>query len=404
MAKIISEVLIIKEKIDRLVEKYIDEVIEIRRYLHAHPEISFQEKETSDYLEKTILQLGLHPNRIVSTGIFTDITGVKEGKTIALRADIDALPIQEDNDIFYKSVHQGIMHACGHDVHAASLIGVMKIISEIKNNFKGTVRFIFQPAEEKIPGGAMQMIQAGVLRDPVPDVIIGLHVDPEINSGKIGFRPGVYMASSDEVYIEINGKGGHAAMPWKTVDPVVISAQLITALQQIVSRYSKTTIPSVLSFGKIYTSADSAINVIPSKVFLEGTFRTFDEKWREEAHHKIKKMAEQIAISMGATANVRILKGYPVLKNDESLTTRAMIFAREFLGNENIIDLEMRMTAEDFSYYSHHIPACFYRLGVRNEGKGIKSMLHTSTFNIDEDALKTSMSTMTYLTLKELEF
>ncbi|MFN3839132.1 MAG: M20 family metallopeptidase [Cyclobacteriaceae bacterium] len=389
------------ERIKSLAKDFATEVVTIRRHLHAHPELSYQEFETAAYVSAQLNALGLNPYSLASTGIVAEITGKNPNrKTVALRADMDALPIQEANEVPYKSKKKGVMHACGHDVHTASLLGTAKILSAVKNQFEGTVRLIFQPGEEKNPGGASLMIQEGVLKNPAPVSIIGQHVFPLLPAGKIGFREGRYMASSDEIYLNVIGKGGHGAAPELAIDPVVISSHLIIALQQIISRNASPKQPSVLTFGKIM--ANGATNIIPNEVSIAGTFRTLDERWREEALNKIKTMATKLAESMGAKCEVTISRGYPCLENNAELTSRIRKAAEEYVGKENIVDLDITMGSEDFAYYSHSIPASFYRLGTRNEAKGITSYVHTPTFDIDEDALTIGPGLMAWLAITEL--
>lgn len=382
---------------------YKEEVIGIRRYLHQNPELSFVEFETSKYVCEKLTEFGVEfKSGYVKTGIVGLIKGNNpDSKTVALRADLDALPIVEENKVSYKSNNEGVMHACGHDVHTSSLLGAAKILNELKSEFDGTVKLIFQPGEEKLPGGASLMIKEGVLENPKPSAIIGQHVYPQLEAGKVGFKSGMYMASTDELHVSVYGKGGHAALPHLTVDPILISAHIITALQQVVSRNSHPTTPTVLSFGKII--GNGATNIIPEKVDLEGTFRAMDEEWRLEAHDKMKKMAEQIADGMGGKCEFNIVKGYPFLVNDKNVTNNAKQAAVDYLGEENVVDLELRMTAEDFAYYSQQAPACFYRLGVKNDQKNLNSGLHTSTFNIDEDAIETSIGLMAWITINELK-
>ncbi|HNQ60879.1 MAG TPA: M20 family metallopeptidase [Bacteroidia bacterium] len=393
-----------KEKIKSLAGKYYQEVVNYRRHLHRNPELSFKEFNTQKYVEEKLHSFGImNVRKLANTGLVAIVEGKNPAKkVIALRADMDALPIQETNNTEYTSQVNGVMHACGHDVHTSSLLGVARILNEIKNDFEGTVKLIFQPGEEKLPGGASMMIKEGVLKNPEPVSVIGQHVMPQIKAGKIGIRKGLYMASTDEIYVTVKGKGGHGAMPHLGIDPVLITAQILVSLQQIVSRIAKPSLPSVLSFGKVI--ANGATNVIPDVVTLEGTFRTLDEKWRDEAHKKMKKMAEGIAESMGASCEFNIVRGYPFLVNDEKLTDRVRSFTEEYLGKENVEELEIWMAAEDFAFYSHEAPACFYRLGVRNEELGITSPVHTSTFDIDESALETGMGLMTWMAIKELEY
>ena len=393
----------IKEKIKSLAKQYQTETVAFRRHLHKNPELSFKEFNTQKFVEEKLQSFGItNVKRMANTGVVAHVEGKNPSKkTIALRADMDALPIQETNKTDYVSSVPGVMHACGHDVHTSSLLGVAKILNEMRSEFEGTVRLIFQPGEEKLPGGASMMIKEGVLKNPAPVSVIGQHVMPQIQAGKIGIRKGLYMASTDEIYVTVKGKGGHGAMPHLGVDPVMITAQILVALQQIVSRVAKPSLPSVLSFGKVI--ANGATNVIPDQVTLEGTFRTLNEEWRDEAHKRMIKMAEGIAESMGGSCEFNIVRGYPFLVNDDELTDRVRAYSEEFLGKENIEELEIWMAAEDFAFYSQELPACFYRLGVRNEARGITSSVHTSTFDIDETALETGVGLMTWMALKELE-
>ena len=382
-------------------ESFFEEIKTYRRHLHQHPELSFKEYNTADFIENKLREMGIkNVQRIVKTGVTFLLEGSSEGKNLALRADIDALPIFEKNKVDYKSKYDGIMHACGHDVHTSCLLGVAKILHQLKSEFRGSVKFIFQPGEEKAPGGASLLIKDGILKDPIPKAILGQHVMPFIEVGKVGFRPGKYMASSDEIYLTIEGEGGHAAMPEKLVDPVIITSHILIALQQIISRKASPKMPSVLSFGDI--SSKGSTNVIPDFVNVSGTFRTFDEIWRAEALVLITNMAEGIATSMGAKCKVRIEKGYPYLFNDPAYTERNISAAQEYLGVENVVNLDLWMASEDFSFYSQNVEGCFYRLGTRNETKSIISGVHTPDFNIDEDALKIGMGLMSWLTIQEL--
>jgi amidohydrolase len=391
------------DKIKRLSSMMHPQVIAYRRHLHAHPELSFHEFKTQEYVETCLDRLGIKDRqRMAGTGVVALIKGKNPDKrTVALRADMDALPILEANQVDYRSTVDGVMHACGHDVHTASLLGVAGILQQLKDEFEGTVKLIFQPGEEKLPGGASLMIREGVLSNPAPASVIGQHVMPQIPAGKIGFRKGLYMASTDEIYVTVRGKGGHGAMPHLVVDPVMITAQLLVALQQVVSRFAKPSVPTVLSFGKVI--ANGATNVIPDSVYLEGTFRTLDEEWRDEAHRRMTKLANELAESMGGSCEFDIKRGYPFLINDEALTDRTRNWAIEYVGSENVEDLEIWMAAEDFAFYSQQAPSCFYRLGVRNESRGIVSSVHTNTFDADESALETGMGLMAWLAVKELE-
>lgn len=393
---------IIKDRVQQEAKNIAQEIIEIRRHLHAHPELSFQEYNTSAFIEKHLQSLKISYSKIAGTGLLALIEGKNPTKkTIALRADIDALPIVEANDVPYKSTVEGVMHACGHDVHTSSLLGTAKILQTLKDNFEGTIKLLFQPGEEKMPGGASLMIKEGALTNPAPESIIGQHVMPFIPVGKVGFRSGMYMASTDELYFTVKGKGGHGAMPEKNIDPVLITSHIIVALQQVVSRNCDPKVPCVLSFGKVI--ANGATNIIPDEVKVEGTFRTMDEAWRAEAHKKMIKIAEGIAEAMGGVCEFTVLNGYPFLKNDPPLTNRAKKNAIEYLGEDNVVDLDLWMAAEDFSYYSQQVPACFYRLGTRNEEKGIISSVHTPTFDIDEKALEIGSGLMAWLALNELK-
>lgn len=386
-----------ENRIKELANTIKSEIIEIRHHIHSHPELSFQEENTAQLVEKYLKNIGLEPKRIGKTGVWAMINGNgNSNKTVALRADLDALPIQEKSNQPYASQNPGVMHACGHDVHASSLLGAAKILSNIKEHLNGNVKLIFQPGEEKLPGGASILIKEGVLENPKVDAIIGQHVMPFIHTGNVGFRKGLYMASTDEIYITIHGKGGHGAMPHLCVDPVAISAQVIVALQQVVSRKAKPIVPTVLTFGKI-NSDGGATNIIPNSVKLEGTLRTLDEAWRAECKQLIKKITENTVEAYGATAEIVIEDGYPFLKNDEVLTEKLISSAHQYMGTEHVENLDIWMAAEDFAFYSQNVPACFYRLGTRNESKGIVSAVHTNTFDIDEDAIETGCGLMAYL-------
>lgn len=393
----------LKEKIKSLAKAYKEEVIQTRRHLHANPELSFHEYKTAAFVKQRLLEIGV--TKIESkadTGWAALIEGRNPGKnTLALRADMDALPIIEANDVSYKSQNPGVMHACGHDAHTASLLGAAKILNEIKDQFEGTIKLIFQPGEEVAPGGASLMIRDKVLENPAPSGIIGQHVMPLIPVGKVGFRPGIYMASADELYITVKGKGGHGAMPETLIDPVLIAAHLIVALQQVVSRAASPKIPSVLSFGRV--EALGATNVIPNEVKIQGTFRTLDEPWRAKAHEKMLQIARGIVEGMGGELDFEIRKGYPFLKNEPEMTARAKQAAQDYLGEENVLDLDIWMAAEDFAFYSQIVDGCFYRLGTRNEAKGIISGVHTPTFDIDEDALEIGAGLMAWLAVSELQ-
>lgn len=391
----------LKEKVHQLSKAYFEDIVALRRHLHMHPELSFQEYETSKFITQELESIGLEYEHIADTGLIAYVKGKSpESKVIALRADIDALPIVESNNVPYKSQNQGVMHACGHDVHTSSMLGAARILNSLKDEFTGTIKILFQPGEEKLPGGASIMIKEGALQSPSPNNITGQHVMPLIPAGKVGFRSGMYMASADEIYFTVTGKGGHAAMPEMCVDPVLVTSHIIVALQQIVSRNASPKVPSVLSFGKV--NAEGATNIIPNEVKVEGTFRTMDEDWRKEAHAKMKKMAESIAEGMGAKCDFKVVVGYPFLKNDPELTGELRQYAEDYLGADNVVDLDLWMAAEDFAYYSQELTSCFYRLGIRNEEKGIVSGLHTPTFDIDESALEIGAGLMAYLAISQL--
>lgn len=379
-------------------------LVEIRRHIHENPELSFHEYETAEFVESYLQnKLGLTTTRLAKTGVVAVIEGAKPGnKVVGLRADMDALPIMEVNDGRpYRSKKEGVMHACGHDVHTTCLLGAATILQECRNEFGGKVKLVFQPGEEKLPGGASLMIEDGVLNNPKIDAMIGQHVMPQLPAGTLGFRKGLYMASTDEIYLTVKGKGGHGAMPHFNIDPVLIASHIVVALQQVVSRIANPAVPSVLSFGKV--TANGATNVIPPEVKLEGTFRTLDENWRSEAHVRIEKIARGVAESMGGSIEIEIRRGYPFLKNDENLTDRCIEFARHYSEDTDIQNLDIWMAAEDFAYYSQQVPSCFYRLGVRNEEKGMINSVHHPAFDADESAIETGCAVLAWLAVNELE-
>jgi amidohydrolase len=382
----------LKEKIQQLAAKYFDEIVSIRRTIHQHPELAYEEIQTAALVCIELDKLNIpYTKNIAKTGVVAVLKcNNPEKKCIALRADMDALPITEANTIDYKSKHEGKMHACGHDVHTANLLGVAKILSELRNEIEGTYKFIFQPSEEKMPSGAAAMIAAGALENPKPDLILGIHVSPEIEAGKIGFRSGAFMASADEIYFKVIGKGGHAARPQEIINPLFTTSKILLAFENVTDLNK----PVVLSFGKL--EAKGATNIVPDYVSVEGTLRCFDESVRNEMQQFIKTTAEKIAAENNCICEVNILEGYPVLVNNDSVTQKAQALTTEYIGSENVLDLPIRMGAEDFAFYTHHIPACFYRIGVGNVAKGITSGIHTATFNIDEEALKVSVGNMAW--------
>ena len=391
----------LKEKIKSLSEEYFPEFIEIRNHLHAHPELSYQEFETSKFIQQKLKEWNIDFEVKATTGVIGLIKGKNPNKkVIALRADMDALPIQEENTVDYISQNKGVMHACGHDVHTTCLLGAAKILNELKDEWEGTIKLIFQPGEEKNPGGASLLIKEGVLENPKPDAIFGLHVHPNLEVGKFSFRGGMVMASADEIYITIKSKGGHAAAPHLASDTILAASQLVVNLQQVISRRNDPFNPSVLSITSI--QGGNTTNVIPSEVKLMGTFRAMNEDWRFKAHELIKNICKHTGDITGTQIEALIDVGYPFVLNDISLTQKAKICAGEFMGEENIEETELRMGAEDFAYYSHKIPACFFRLGVRNESKNISSGVHTPTFNIDEKAIELGMGMMAWLGIIDL--
>jgi amidohydrolase len=393
----------ILQQIKSLSQAYSKEVVGIRRHIHSHPELSYQEFKTVAYVEENLRSFGITDiRRMATTGLVADIKGKNpDKKTIALRADMDALPIVEANKVDYKSQNEGVMHACGHDVHTSSLLGTARILNEIKDHFEGTVRFLFQPGEEKNPGGASYMIRDGALKNPQPAGIIGQHVFPILPVGKIGFKEGMYMASADEIYLKVIGKGGHGAAPDLAIDPIVIASHIIIALQQIISRNASPKQPTVLTFGNII--GKGATNIIPDEVNIAGTFRAMNEEWRAAGLKKIQKMAESLAEGMGGRCEVEISHGYPYLENNPQLTRRIRAAAEAYVGKENVVDIDITLGAEDFAYYSQVIPAAFYRIGTRNDARGITSYVHTPTFDIDEDALSISPGLMAWMAINELK-
>jgi len=390
------------ETIRQKAASLLPELTAVRRHLHKHPELSMQEQATSAFIQSKLNEYGIpFTTGMAVHGVVGLIKGRNPGSmVVALRADMDALPITEQNQAEYCSTNPGVMHACGHDVHMTCLLGASKLLNELRNEFEGTIKLIFQPSEERFPGGASMMIKAGVLENPVPVKMFGQHVLPTLEAGKVGMKPGKYMASTDEVYLTVKGKGGHGATPELNIDPVLIAAHILVALQQIVSRNLPPQLPAVLSFGRFI--AEGRTNIIPDQVKLDGTLRTFDESWRAEAHRRIEKMATTIAEGMGGTCEVFIDKGYPFLVNDDKVTAQARQLAIDYLGAENVADLDMRMTAEDFAYFSQKVPSCFYRLGIRNESRGIIHNLHTSQFDVDESCLEVGAGLMAWLAVNGL--
>ncbi len=385
----------IAERIQTLASAYAADTILLRHHLHAHPELSYQEYATSAFVKQQLDNIGIPYRSMADTGVVGLIEGNHPAsRIVALRADMDALPIHEENDLPYRSKYDGIMHACGHDVHTSCLLGAAKILYETRKEWNGTVKLIFQPGEERNPGGASIMIREGVLENPAPELIVGMHVNPQLEKGKLSFRGGKVMASADEIYITVKGKGGHAAAPHQTTDTVLVASHIVVALQQVVSRNSNPFSPSVLSICSF--NGGFTTNVIPNEVKLMGTFRTMDETWRFRAHELIVQQATSIAVGMGAEIDVKVDVGYPNVYNHEGLNLIAKKEAIRFFGEENVEETELRMGAEDFGYYSQVIPGCFFRLGTRNNSKGIISGVHTPTFNIDEEAIEIGMGAMAW--------
>jgi len=391
----------INKQINQLADNYFQEIIEIRRHIHQYPELSKKEKETASFISKELDKIGIpYQKNIGGYGIVGLIKGEQEGKTIGLRADMDALPIQETNTHNFVSKNPGVMHACGHDVHVASLLGVAKILYQFKTQLKGNIKLIFQASEEAYPGGAIQMIQEGVLENPKVDFMIGQHVFPELEAGEIGIKVGMFMASTDEIYITITGKGGHGATPHLNINPIYVGSQAILNLQQLIGKYAPKHIPSVLSFGRFI--ANGRTNIIPDTATIDGTLRTFDEEWRKEAHQHIIQIVEETAQEIGAKADVRIDKGYPFLINDEKLSKSIKEHLSVVFEKNKIKDLDYLMTAEDFAYFSHKLPSCFLKLGCANTSKGIYSNLHTSNFDVDESCLHTGMQVLSSIAINIL--
>lgn len=389
--------------LEQFQNQYYDTLVSWRRHLHQNPELSWEEYETTSFIEQELRKIGITAiQKPLKTGLIALVEGKNpDKKCVALRADIDALPILEANNCEYKSTKEGVMHACGHDVHTTCLLGAAKYLWEHREDFEGTVKLIFQPSEEKQPSGAEALIEAGALTNPTVSSIIGLHVTPELETGKLGFRKGKFMASADEIYITIHGKGGHAASPHLCIDPIIISANILIALQQLVSRYSNPTTPTVLSFGDIH--GFGATNIIPEKVTLKGTLRTFDEAWREILHSKINSISQNIAESFGGSCEIDIPKGLSFVNNDDKITETIQDVAIKLLGKDQVVEMPIRMGAEDFSAYGHQIPSSFFRLGTGNISKNITATVHNPKFDIDENALTIGAFSMAKMGIQLLE-
>jgi amidohydrolase len=395
-----------KTSIAQAAKQFFPEAITIRSHLHQYPELSFQEYKTSAFIQEKLKTYNIaFQANVVETGIVALIEGKNpQSKTVLLRADMDALPIQEKNEVVYASKNEGIMHACGHDVHTTCVLGAAKILNELKHEWEGTVKVIFQPGEEVLPGGAKLMLEAGILNQPKVEAAIAQHVFPSMEAGKVGFRSGMYMASTDELYLTVKGKGGHAAMPAEYKNPLIIASKILVAIEETFMNPTINNlnqgIPTVLAFGKI--EGKGATNVIPDEVKLEGTFRTMDESWRKSVHEQLAALVNKVAGENGGEAHLNIKHGYPFLVNDQAVTERARKAAKDYLGAENVEELPLRMTAEDFAFISQEVPSCFYRLGTGNASKGIVAGVHTPYFDIDEKALETGVGLMAWLALSEL--
>jgi len=393
----------LKEQIGHLVsDQLMEEIVAIRRHLHQHPELSFQEHQTSLTIRELLDKWGVtYDFPFVETGLVARIKGEKPGLRIALRSDMDALPISEETGLAFASQNPGVMHACGHDIHMASLLGAIRVLSQLKAHMEGEVLFLFQPGEEVIPGGAKLMLEQGVFQGRPPDMIIAQHVLPEMEAGHVGFRPGMYMASNDEIYITVQGKGGHGALRHNLKDPILMASHILINLQKEITEKAPAHVPTVLSFGKVV--ADGATNVVPDRVQLEGTFRTMHETWRKKAHRLIEKVSSDIASSQGGSIRLEVRQGYPVLHNHEQITLEASNLAKHLLGNDRVEDMDIRMTAEDFAWFTQSIPGMMYRLGVRDPASEQVYPLHTSRFRADEAALKTGISLFAFLALELLK-
>ncbi len=374
-----------------------NEVIKLRRHLHKYPELSYKETETASFICNWLRKNGIEYRKgIAGTGIIGTIKGKGEGKNIiAIRAEMDALPVTERNNTDFASINLGKMHACGHDAHMAMLMGTASLLNNLRDQFGGTVLLIFQPGEEKSPGGARLMIESGELNHPKPDMIIAQHILPELETGKVGYKSGRYMASCDEIYITVSGKGGHAALPGLSTDQIYIASNFVVRLKdQMLQLQTERGIPTVLGIGKI--SGDGATNVIPEIVEIAGTFRTFDEKWRAEALDLIKSIAKETEIEFGVKIKINIAEGYPVLINNNNLTEQAISFSSALLGKDKIETFDIRMSSDDFSFYSVLAPSLYYRIGIRKKGAEMKK-LHSADFDIDEEGLETGVANMTWL-------
>ena len=388
--------------IRRQAEEYYSEIVSIRRHIHQFPELSKQEKKTMEFIGSKLREYGIsYKDNIGGYGIVGIIEGREpQAACLALRADMDALPVNELNEVVYKSATPGIMHACGHDVHMACLLGAAKILNGMKEHFRGTIKLFFQPSEETYPGGAIQMIQSGVMENPKPDFVLGQHVFPFLSAGEVGFKPGMFMASTDEFFITVRGKGGHGAMPQTAVDPILIASHIVIALQQIVSRNANPLVSTVVTVGRFI--GEGRTNVIPDTVRLEGTVRTFDEEWRARVHDTIRRIANGTAEAMGGSCDITINGGYPFLFNNEDLTLKLISLAGEYLGENKVKPMEQKMGAEDFAYFAQQAPGCLYGLGTADPALGTGPNLHAAGFNVDESSIRTGMGLMAWMAVRLL--
>ncbi len=427
-----------KSTIQTLADAWFPDIVQWRRAIHRRPELAREEHETAAFIADRLREFGLEVHTgIYGTGVVGILRGGRPGPTTLLRADIDALPIREATGRDFASERDGKMHACGHDAHTACLLGAAAILSEVQDEIHGTVRFCFQPSEEVIPGGAKFMIEEGVLsarlgasgdgaspnraspdaalpdgasrdgaQDGAPDsavavdtgvdYVFGQHVRPDLPAGTIGIRPGPFMASADEIHVTVRGEGGHAAAPHElSTDVTYVASQIVVGLQSVVSRNAPPGVPSILTIGRLI--ADGATNVIPETATLAGTFRAMDETWRFEAHDRIRRVITQTAAAYGAEAEVDVKVGYPALVNDEAAANRVRDLAHSYAGERRTVDLDPWYAGEDFAYFLQERPGAFFTLGVGNTERGITSGLHTPTFDIDEEALRTGAGFMAYL-------
>ena len=393
----------IVEIIKGYAREYSAEVIGWRRHLHRHPELSQQEFGTMAFVADRLRDMGLHPQTgIGKTGVMAMIRGGidPDGYCVALRADYDALPLTEATGLPFASENEGVMHACGHDMHTSSLLGAAKILTTIRERLKGSVMLIFEPSEEMYPGGARMMMDDGLFNAVMPNEIYSFHCLPEMEVGRIGMKKGRYMASTDELYWTVKGKGGHGATPHMSVDPILIASHIVVALQQLVSRNAPPMMPTVLSFGKFV--GEGRTNIIPDEVKMEGIIRTFDPQWRLDCHEKIRKMSCGIAESMGGRCDLFIDFGYPPVINDDACTQQVHDNGVDYLGADNVDWLDLRMTAEDFAFFAQKIPACYFRVGIHVPGTPYCN-LHRPDLLVDERSMEIASGFEAYNAFMALE-